>query len=110
LGEYHESATGAAIIMELVDGASLRELLHEHGSTEPEAALVVLRGSLPGLSATHSAGVVHRDYKPENVLVTGEGQSRLTDFGVAARAGVTGGLFGHHGHHHNGGGGSSSSG
>ncbi|MDI6099608.1 serine/threonine-protein kinase [Actinoplanes sp. NEAU-A12] len=87
LYEYIESADGAAIVMELVNGASLRQMLREHGPTTPEAALVVLKGSLAGLGAAHAHGVVHRDYKPENVLVTGAGLSKLADFGIAAPVG-----------------------
>src|SRR5271154_2067239 len=87
LYESLESPSGAAIVMELVDGVSLREILVHQGATTAEAALVVLRGSLLGLAAAHQRGVVHRDYKPENVLVNGDGASKLTDFGIAARAG-----------------------
>ena len=87
LYEYVESPAGAAIVMELIDGVSLREILARQGKTSAEAALVVLQGSLLGLAAAHRRGVVHRDYKPENVLVDGEGASKLTDFGIAARAG-----------------------
>ena len=87
LYEYVESPAGAAIVMELVDGVSLREILAHQGQTSAEAALVVLQGSLLGLAAAHRRGVVHRDYKPENVLVDGAGASKLTDFGIAARAG-----------------------
>jgi serine/threonine-protein kinase len=87
LYEYLESPSGAAIVMELVDGVSLRQILTHQGATTAEAALVVLKGSLLGLGAAHQRGVVHRDYKPENVLVNGDGVSKLTDFGIAARAG-----------------------
>ena len=87
LYEYVESPSGAAIVMELVDGVSLRDILARQGKTTAEAALVVLQGSLLGLAAAHRRGVVHRDYKPENVLINGDGASKLTDFGIAARAG-----------------------
>ena len=87
LYEYVESPSGAAIVMELVDGVSLRQILARQGGTTPEAALVVLQGSLLGLAAAHARGVVHRDYKPDNVLVDGDGASKLTDFGIAARTG-----------------------
>ena len=87
LYEYVESPSGAAIVMELIDGVTLREILTHQGSTTAEAALVVLQGSLLGLAAAHRRGVVHRDYKPENVLVNGDGISKLTDFGIAARTG-----------------------
>ena len=78
---------GAAIVMEAVNGVSLRTILAEHGALGPEAALAVLKGSLLGLAAAHAVGVVHRDYKPANVVVQGDGLSKLVDFGVAAVAG-----------------------
>jgi serine/threonine protein kinase len=87
LYEYVESPLGAAIVMELIDGVSLRDILKSQGATTAEAALVVLQGSLLGLAITHQRGVVHRDYKPENVLIGADGVSKLTDFGLAARAG-----------------------
>jgi len=82
-----EPGQGAAIVMELVDGVSLHEMITRQGATGPESALVVLKGSLLGLAAAHQLGIVHRDYKPENVLVDGAGNSKLTDFGVAVKAG-----------------------
>jgi serine/threonine protein kinase len=82
-----EPGVGAAIVMELVDGVSLHEMITRQGATSPESALVVLKGSLLGLAAAHQLGIVHRDYKPENVLVDGAGNSKLTDFGVAVKAG-----------------------
>jgi protein kinase-like protein len=87
LYEYVEGPAGAAIVMELVEGVTLAGLLEREGKTTPEAALVVLYGSLLGLAAAHARGVVHRDYKPANVLVDGQGVSKLTDFGIAALAG-----------------------
>jgi eukaryotic-like serine/threonine-protein kinase len=87
LYEYVESGANAAIVMELVNGVTLGDILSEHGATTPEAALVVLFGSLLGLSAAHRRGVVHRDFKPGNVLVNARGASKLTDFGIAARSG-----------------------
>ncbi|MEU6711606.1 protein kinase [Nonomuraea sp. NPDC046802] len=85
--DYVESGQGAAIVMELIDGVSLREILRSEGPTGPEAALTVLKGSLQGLASAHALGVVHRDFKPENVMVQADGASKLVDFGIAVRAG-----------------------
>jgi serine/threonine protein kinase len=87
LYEYVAGPSGAAIVMELVEGVTLATILERQGKTTPEAALVVLYGSLLGLAAAHAKGVVHRDYKPANVLIDSGGISKLTDFGIAALAG-----------------------
>ncbi|MER7755402.1 serine/threonine-protein kinase [Kitasatospora sp. NPDC097643] len=88
LYEYVEGGPYTALVMELVDGVSLRTLLKEEGATTPEAALVVLKGSLLGLAAAHASGLVHRDYKPANVLVATGGASKLVDFGIAVPSGA----------------------
>jgi Protein kinase domain len=77
---------GAAIVMELVDGVSLREVVARRGPLSAVAALVVLKDSLVGLAAAHSRRVPHRDLKPDNVLIDAAGWCTLTDFGVAVWA------------------------
>ncbi|MFF3013622.1 protein kinase [Streptomyces sp. NPDC057939] len=88
LFQYVQEPDGSAIVMELVTGVPLRSLLGQEGRLSGESALLVLKGSLLGLSAAHRAGVVHRDYKPGNVIVTPEGRSKLIDFGIAVPTGT----------------------
>ncbi|MEV6920629.1 serine/threonine-protein kinase [Amycolatopsis sp. NPDC051106] len=90
LFDFVETPRGAALVMEAVPGVSLRALLVAENVLAPEAALAILKGSLLGLADAHAAGVVHRDYKPGNVLVSREGESKLVDFGLATLDGHNG--------------------
>ncbi|MGH8829310.1 MAG: protein kinase domain-containing protein, partial [Jiangellaceae bacterium] len=71
------------LAMEYVEGATLREALREHGRLDAEVALEVTESVLTALSAAHRAGIVHRDVKPENVLVGEDGRVKVADFGLA---------------------------
>ncbi len=71
------------IVMELVDGPSLREILARRGRLTPQEALAVVEPIARALARAHEAGVVHRDLKPENVLVTPDGVPKVADFGIA---------------------------
>src|SRR5581483_12470836 len=93
-GHYEGPEGAAAILMEAVPGVSLRTMLDQSGRLSPEAALLVLKGSLLGLAAAHESGIVHRDYKPGNVMVDREGCSKLLDFGIAALKGSRTGASG----------------
>lgn len=70
------------IVMQLVRGQSLRTAL-ESGPLEPQRVVEIARALLSALRAVHSAGIVHRDVKPGNVMLTDDGRVLLTDFGIA---------------------------
>ena len=71
------------IVMELVRGISLAELLDAEGPLEPQRAAHIGAEVLAALRAAHEAGVLHRDVKPANVLLSNDGRVVLTDFGIA---------------------------
>lgn len=72
------------IIMPLIQGESLRSLLAREGPRPPREALRILREAADALGAAHEAGVVHRDVKPENIMLEGKGRRvQLMDFGIA---------------------------
>ncbi|MGB0639154.1 MAG: protein kinase domain-containing protein [Myxococcota bacterium] len=71
------------IVMEMVHGGSVIDLMNEHGVQTPDVAGPILLGVLAGLQASHDKGIIHRDIKPHNVLLTLDGQPKITDFGIA---------------------------
>jgi serine/threonine-protein kinase len=70
------------LVMELIEGGTLRELLRERGPMPPHAVAAVLAPVLGGLAVAHRAGLVHRDVKPENVLISDDGEVKIADFGL----------------------------
>ena len=80
----HDQETGAVYLtMEYVAGRTLRDLLAERGPLDPNTALGILDQVLDALTAAHRAGLIHRDVKPENILLGARGEIKVADFGLA---------------------------
>ncbi|MGW7274835.1 Stk1 family PASTA domain-containing Ser/Thr kinase [Streptomyces sp. NPDC054864] len=84
VGVYDQGADGAYVYlaMEYIAGCTLRDVLRERGALQPRAALDILEPVLAALGAAHRAGLVHRDMKPENVLIGDDGRVKVADFGL----------------------------
>lgn len=78
-----EDGTDSYIVMELVKGQTLRELLQQQKAIDPETALTLTAGILEALEYSHSQGIVHRDIKPGNIMITHDGEIKVMDFGIA---------------------------
>src|SRR3954452_16912360 len=85
-GEEPDPHTGVSIpyiVMELVEGSTLRDVLRDGRKILPERALELTQGVLDALSYSHKAGIIHRDIKPANVMLTPTGGVKVMDFGIA---------------------------
>ncbi|MEU8570319.1 Stk1 family PASTA domain-containing Ser/Thr kinase [Streptomyces pathocidini] len=84
VGVYDQGTDGTYVYlaMEYVAGCTLRDVLRERGALRPRAALDILEPVLAALGAAHRAGLVHRDMKPENVLIGDDGRVKVADFGL----------------------------
>ncbi|MEU9474410.1 protein kinase [Streptomyces sp. NPDC048191] len=71
------------IVMELVEGRTIRDLLMNAEAPGPEQALIIVSGVLEALAYSHQHGIVHRDIKPANVIITNSGAVKVMDFGIA---------------------------
>ncbi|MER5308885.1 Stk1 family PASTA domain-containing Ser/Thr kinase [Streptomyces sp. NPDC002773] len=89
VGVFDQGAEGAYVYlaMEYVAGCTLRDVLRERGALAPRAALDILEPVLAALGAAHRAGFVHRDMKPENVLIGDDGRVKVADFGLVRTVG-----------------------
>ncbi|WML81411.1 Stk1 family PASTA domain-containing Ser/Thr kinase [Streptomyces sp. VNUA74] len=88
--DYIDGVSIPYIVMEYVDGSTLRELLHSGRKLLPERTLEMTIGILQALEYSHRAGIVHRDIKPANVMLTRNGQVKVMDFGIARAMGDSG--------------------
>lgn len=81
--DHGVSTEHAYLVLEYIDGNTLREVVNENGPLTPRRALDLLDPVVEGLAAAHSAGLVHRDVKPENVLISNSGWVKIGDFGLS---------------------------
>jgi serine/threonine protein kinase len=81
--DFGEGNESAYLVMELIDGQPLSTILHEGGPLEAAEARDLLYQAAMALQAAHDGGVIHRDVKPANIVVDGDGYARLTDFGIS---------------------------
>ena len=81
---WNQNGTPAIfLVMEMIDGHTLREYLNEQGKLSTKDGIKFLLPVLSALSAAHKIGIVHRDIKPENILISKEGRIKIADFGLA---------------------------
>jgi serine/threonine protein kinase len=87
--DFGKHGDGHFLAMELVEGRTVSEELRTHGPLPPDRAVDIVRQAAAGLAAAHRHGLVHRDIKPGNLLLTSDGQVKVADFGIVRFADTT---------------------
>ena len=77
------------IVLEYVEGSTLKELIKSDGPISPKVAVSITAQVLDALAHAHESGIIHRDIKPQNVIITPRGKAKLTDFGIARDVAAT---------------------
>lgn len=77
------------IVLEYVEGSTLKELIKSDGPISPKVAVSITAQVLDALAHAHESGIIHRDVKPQNVIITPRGKAKLTDFGIARDVAAT---------------------
>ena len=82
---YDVSTSGGAdfIVMELIDGITLKQYMERRGQMDWREALHFITQIIRGLNHAHSRGIIHRDIKPQNIMILRDGSVKVTDFGIA---------------------------
>jgi len=78
-----EVSAGFILVMEYIQGETLRERIHRGGPLSPADAAQIFAQAIDGISYAHEKGIIHRDLKPDNIFITNDGRVKIMDFGVA---------------------------
>lgn len=88
VNDFFEDGGQFFLVLEYVEGLSLDELIAQKGKLPEKEALEVFKDILRGLNFAHSKGIIHRDVKPSNIILTKDGTAKIMDFGIALMMGV----------------------
>lgn len=86
--DLHEEADGSWVVMEYIDGQTLKALVQEEGPLPPESVVLILQQLANALAHIHERNLVHQDIKPQNIMITESGEIKIIDFGLAQPPGA----------------------
>jgi predicted Ser/Thr protein kinase len=86
--DLHEEADGSWVVMEYIEGQTLKELIERDGALPPESIVLILQQLANALAHIHERNLVHLDIKPQNIMITDSGEVKIIDFGLAQPPGA----------------------